>query len=349
MEQPCHLSLVSSTVVKTRVSFDRHPIQQTKKEVKMKHPTARATKDSTGHGRAISTSNHRMMLAFALGTISVVVALLTLHHATIVHSSINAEDAAVLPPTNDAPRRLSNRIPLTTLTTSHDSTEECPDGLVLIQDRIVNTNVSSSATIPLVIHQTSKSRCLVPSLADTVNKWKSFLPHHDYYLHDDAAVETLLSLPRLQTTFPLLQQVAFACTRGAMRADLWRYVLLWEYGGIYSDIDTYPNTTLVLPNSNNATTVDAYFVLEQDGLLSQYFMAVAPKHPLMFYTIQHTLINLLKSPDPRKAFAPTVTGPRALHQGFQTYCGSHYEIPDSEGQWFGTQFSATNGWNLCSW
>ena len=157
------------------------------------------------------------------------------------------------------------------------------------------------------------------------------LPYRDfdYYFHDDEAVETLLTYPTLQATFPLLSEVAMHCTRGAMRADLWRYVLLWQFGGIYSDIDTYPNNFTFSPQ------VDAYFVLEQDGLLSQYFMAVSPKHPLMFYTIQHTLMNLLKSADPRKAFAPIVTGPRALHQGFQTFCGSRVHIPDSTGPWLG--------------
>lgn len=199
-----------------------------------------------------------------------------------------------------------------------------------------------------MIHQTSKSRCLVPSLAETITKWKNFLPQHDYYLHDDKAVETLLSSPALQHTFPLLKHVSLSCTRGAMRANLWCYVILWEYGGIYSDIDMYPNTSTPSSSSgffqnNNSTTEDAYFVLEQDGLLSQYFMAIAPKHPLVFYTIQHTLTNLLKSKDPIKAFAPTVTGPRALHQGFQTYCGRHYNIPDSEGQWLGMNHPLSKG------
>jgi hypothetical protein len=63
----------------------------------------------------------------------------------------------------------------------------------------------------------------------------------------------------------------------------------------------------------------------------------------MFYTIQHTLANLLKSPDPQKDFAPTVTGPRALHQGFQTFCGSNYNIPDSAGPRLGVNHPIVKG------
>jgi hypothetical protein len=199
---------------------------------------------------------------------------------------------------------------------------------------------SSSRTfkIPHVIHQTSKSKCLVPSLADAVQKWRNHLPDFDYYLHDDQAVEALLQMPSLQRSFPLLHEISLHCTRGAMRADLWRYVAMYEYGGIYSDIDTYPVNFTFPPED-----VDAYFVLEQDGLLSQYFMAVTPKHPLLFYTIQHTLSNILKSKDPFKDFAPTLTGPRALHQGFQTFCGNTYNIPDSVGKWLGLTLPLNKG------
>jgi hypothetical protein len=223
------------------------------------------------------------------------------------------------------PRRLA---PLQEITT-RSSPINCPEGLVPIADYHSEEKSSTTFRIPHVIHQTSKSKCLVPSLADAVQKWRKHLPDFDHYLHDDDAVETLLQMPSLQRMFPLLKEISLHCTRGAMRADLWRYVAMWEYGGIYSDIDTCPLNFTLPPN------VDAYFVLEKDGLLSQYFMAVAPKHPLLFYTIHHTLSNILKSKDPFKDFAPTLTGPRALHQGFQTFCGNTYNIPDSLGKWLG--------------
>jgi len=294
---------------------------------------------SMSRRRNTSKSSYRVTLTAVLIFLSVVVSLLTLHHATFDDSTLTNDKNAALPPPKEVSRKLSSKVPISMLTTRQASAIECPSSLVLIEDRVTLHKNTTASKIPLAIHQTSKSRCLVPSLAETVDKWKTFLPDFNYHLHDDTAVEALLSLPKLQETFPLLKQVALSCTRGAMRADLWRYVLLWEYGGIYSDIDTYPNTTFSLPNNDK----DAYFVLETDGLLSQYFIAIAPHHPLMFYTIQHTLMNLLKSPDARKAFAPTVTGPRALHQGFQTYCGNNYNIPDSEGQWLGMNHPLETG------
>lgn len=312
-------------------------------------------------------------LAISLGFVSFGVALLTMLNVAKVHSSLSTyhkEDIPAAPPPlitqkDESMRRLETtnttttlHVPVVTLseltTTNNDGIHqdhECPNGLVFIPNRIVsshNKTLQEQQTIPLVIHQTSKSRCLVPSLAhQAVETWKTFLPQADYFLHDDSAVERLLSLPHLQVEFPHLKDIALHCTRGAMRADLWRYVLLYEYGGIYSDVDTYPNSTTsssTLPfMERNDRLTDAYFVLEQDGLLSQYFIAIAPRHALMKYTIQATLQNLWKSPDPRKGFAPTLTGPRALHQGFQQYCAGKYNITDSTGQWLGMNHPMTHG------
>jgi hypothetical protein len=40
-----------------------------------------------------------------------------------------------------------------------------------------------------------------------------------------------------------------------------------------------------------------FFVVEIWGLLSQYFMAILPCHPLMFYAIQENLVSLLYAHD----------------------------------------------------
>lgn len=73
----------------------------------------------------------------------------------------------------------------------------------------------------------------------------------------------------------------------AAKADLWRYLALWEYGGIYTDLDNLPgerfNETTIAPDT------DAFFLQEQGGWLSQYFFAVAPKHPIMFLAVHDVM------------------------------------------------------------
>eukprot|EP00538_Stauroneis_constricta_P007066 CAMPEP_0119548406 /NCGR_PEP_ID=MMETSP1352-20130426/2341_1 /TAXON_ID=265584 /ORGANISM="Stauroneis constricta, Strain CCMP1120" /LENGTH=213 /DNA_ID=CAMNT_0007593669 /DNA_START=589 /DNA_END=1226 /DNA_ORIENTATION=+ len=117
--------------------------------------------------------------------------------------------------------------------------------------------------------------------------------------------------------FSNLQFVLQHCvTSWTLKADIWRYLVLWLYGGIYADFDT-------APNEFNATTInddnDAFFVVEQYHMLSQYFMAVSPRHPLMFYAIQRSIFNLMQSPDTLQIDAAYKTGPHALHKAFQDF------------------------------
>jgi hypothetical protein len=163
--------------------------------------------------------------------------------------------------------------------------------------------------IPKIVHQTSKSRCLTRSFRSATAKWAS-LPGWSYYLHDNHAMQRLLETEFPE--FPLLHKVAKHClVSGTVKADVWRYLVLWVYGGVYADVDT-------APNKFHANTIephyDGFFVVEQYHILSQYFMAVSPRHPIMYYAIQHALANLMEAADTGNLNAALVTGPRALHE-----------------------------------
>ena len=81
-----------------------------------------------------------------------------------------------------------------------------------------------------IVHMTSNSRCFTPNFASNIQNWE--FPDHELYIHDDDAVERLLS--RHWSSFPHIP-IARKCLRsGAGLADLWRYLVLWEYGGIYT-------------------------------------------------------------------------------------------------------------------
>jgi hypothetical protein len=84
--------------------------------------------------------------------------------------------------------------------------------------------------IPRIIHMTSKSRCITSRIKDNILKWK--FPEYSIYFHDEAAVDRLLS--KYFPGFPHLQNVKQCSISGAAKADIWRYLVLWEYGGIYT-------------------------------------------------------------------------------------------------------------------
>jgi mannosyltransferase OCH1-like enzyme len=147
--------------------------------------------------------------------------------------------------------------------------------------------------IPRIIHQTSKSRCVTSRVLRATKAWQQS-PGFSYFFHDDEAVHKLFALEFPE--FPHLNLVTQYCVvYGTLKADLWRYLVLWVYGGIYADLDAVPAT--FNPETSIKSDDEAFFVVEQYHLLSQWFIAVSPRHPLMFYAIHHSLANLLRAKD----------------------------------------------------
>lgn len=105
-----------------------------------------------------------------------------------------------------------------------------------------------------------------------------------------------------------------------------RYVILFVYGGLYVDLDSAPHA--FQPETSIGQNDDALFVVEQFHLLSQYFMAVAPRHPLMWYSVNRALQNIWDLADTGRFSAAMVTGPHALHQAyidFRADVGEHVD------------------------
>jgi mannosyltransferase OCH1-like enzyme len=98
---------------------------------------------------------------------------------------------------------------------------------------------------------------------------------------------------------------------GAAKADLWRLLILWEYGGVYTDIDNAPE-----PMFKNGTTIsdddDSFFVVERIGALSQYFMAASPKRPLIHIATTETRKRLLEVTNIGTQNVGWVSGPEAM-------------------------------------
>ena len=81
------------------------------------------------------------------------------------------------------------------------------------------------------------------------NTW--LYPGHSIIFHDDDAVSRLIHRQWLE--FPHLHDASTCITSGAGMADLWRYLILWEYGGVYTDVDNSPG-----PKMTNGLLIDDY-------------------------------------------------------------------------------------------
>jgi hypothetical protein len=246
----------------------------------------------------------------------------------------------------------NRRIPLRELTQS-DKAVSCPDGLIAIRDVDTETKRQTVTTkIPLIIHQTSKSRCLAPELATLVQEWQE-LQGFDYFFHSDEAVNFLLT--QKFPEFPTLAFVVHCIQSPTLKADLWRYLVLWDYGGVYVDLDSIPTDFQQNLMSSIQSEDEGFFVVDHYHYLSQYFMALSPRHPLMFYTIQASLANVLLASDTGSINPARTTGPAALHRGLQSFVlDAGIDLPDAltavkqqqRGPVVGGIYKGTNGLSI---
>jgi mannosyltransferase OCH1-like enzyme len=199
----------------------------------------------------------------------------------------------------------------------------CPPGLVYVSNHVHRDGRDNSpagtppkaTAIPRIVHQTSRSRCVTREMADAAARWR--LENWSYYFYDDEAVGRLVASE--VDAFPQIDALFRTCMpHGALKADVFRYLVLHRHGGIYADLDAAPSAAFD-PSVHLPGTVDAFFVVEQYGMLSQYFMASSPSHPLLWYAVQHSLANLLQERDTGRTAVAMKTGPHALHNAFALF------------------------------
>ncbi|RNI30967.1 hypothetical protein EFY79_21135, partial [Hanamia caeni] len=86
--------------------------------------------------------------------------------------------------------------------------------------------------IPKTIWQTFKTNQVPAIMKDYVDSWITKNPEYEYRFYDDEDVKDFLSsnFPEFYTGF---NKIKF----GASKSDLWRYLIIYKYGGVYADID----------------------------------------------------------------------------------------------------------------
>ena len=119
----------------------------------------------------------------------------------------------------------------------------CPPPLVLFRNKLVRQSDSDAKPIPRILHVSHKNRCIAPDLKENLDAWGRALPRFSIFFYDDEAVEKLFWHPLVTTTFPHLNHIRkCAIYKSAMKVDIWRILVAFVYGGLYSDIDNNPST-----------------------------------------------------------------------------------------------------------
>jgi mannosyltransferase OCH1-like enzyme len=141
--------------------------------------------------------------------------------------------------------------------------------------------------IPKHIYQTWKTHNLPPGIANVIHQMLTINPGWTHNLYDDTEMAAFI-----QTNYPGRVSQAFnSLAIGAARADIWRYCVLYHFGGVYLDIDAdicKPLDTLIRQDD------DAIITREQvEGLFNQWILIFSRGHPLLKAAIDECVENVL--------------------------------------------------------
>lgn len=160
--------------------------------------------------------------------------------------------------------------------------------------------------IPHNIYQTTKSKeKLPPAIAENIEKLKSANPGWSYQLFDDRDIDQFILRHYGQSLLSYYNRIAPGY--GAAKADFFRYLLIYRFGGVYLDI----KSTITKPLSETVREDDAYLLSYWNNLpggghegfghysllpdyiergeIIQWYIVAAPGHPLMREVIKTML------------------------------------------------------------
>jgi mannosyltransferase OCH1-like enzyme len=165
--------------------------------------------------------------------------------------------------------------------------------------------------IPKIVHYTFKTNYLPKNILDIVTHNKEKCPNFEFKFYDDNDIDNFI-----KTHFNDLVYNAFKhinSNLGAMKADFFRYCVLYIHGGVYIDIKSkinFPLGKIIHPNDicildiprNNLERWRRYSPTHE-----QWLLIFAPKHPYL-----SSIINLMVQYINKKYY-PTIKGIRVLN------------------------------------
>ena len=144
--------------------------------------------------------------------------------------------------------------------------------------------------IPKIIHQTWKSRDLPENYKKYSNSWKNKHPEWEYKFYDDDDCIQFMSF-----YYPQFLNCYNSLEIPVMKADMFRYLVLYQFGGIYADIDAE------CLKSVDELLDDSLMIVGIDLDFSNFWMKFSPmysfykKHNINKQYVQYVFISQPKN------------------------------------------------------
>jgi mannosyltransferase OCH1-like enzyme len=141
--------------------------------------------------------------------------------------------------------------------------------------------------IPLLIHQTWKTKDIQnPNFIEGVESWKTLNPEFIHTLYDDVDC-----LQFIKTEYPQYLSLYNSLELPVQKADIFRYLIIHKYGGVYTDIDT--KCLKGIRETLDAPTVVGIEYLPEHNKgktqIIQWFFASVPGNPVFIKMVDEIM------------------------------------------------------------
>lgn len=163
--------------------------------------------------------------------------------------------------------------------------------------------------IPYNIFQTWETKDLSPGLEYLANLWRAHNPDFKYHLFDKDDRDAFIKQHFDNAVYTAYSRLI----PGGLKADLWRYCVLYVHGGACIDIDTLCMNSMkpFLKNYDFVATVDLNTTKsEGEHNVAGGFLASVPRHPILRGCINRITIQVLANMRPASVL--DLTGPGVL-------------------------------------
>ena len=138
--------------------------------------------------------------------------------------------------------------------------------------------------VPKIIWQTMKTNRVPAIMKNYAATWIGHNPEYEYRFYDDNDIINFI-----KSDFPDYLEAYNKIKYGASKADLWRYLIMYKYGGVYADMDCRcinPLRQLIDPGAAYVTQLG----LNKD--ICQWLIISIPQNPVFLKAAQKALHNI---------------------------------------------------------
>ncbi|GBG29746.1 Initiation-specific alpha-1,6-mannosyltransferase [Hondaea fermentalgiana] len=169
--------------------------------------------------------------------------------------------------------------------------------------------------IPRQIFFSGATRLVAKPICDNLAHLQAQNPEYDIYFFDDNDIDTFLWRSEFAPIRPLYNMIA----TGAIKSDIWRYLVMLKFGGVYSDLDSewHGHFRDFIPRDIEIVSAGM-----QDGAISQWFMVFVPGYQIMSkaadFALRRVLGILCGGPEAKWEFKDKkyISGPPLLQDAF---------------------------------